>query len=406
MSDVPIQPAKESPDGAFNPRAMLLITAVGVLAFIAMLVLGAYAPDLRSGRNGGAHALSNAAIGFSGLVRLADATGRNPVIVRSQDQLRSEDLTVITPDHGWTDLSDILQRRGARATLLVLPKWETERDPWKTGWVFVDSLLPAADPARTLFPQTPLVIARKHGNGALLKTVRSGSPDFGFVAPPVLQTMSGDQLVPIVTDPGGRIVLASLKKQPQFYILADPDLINNHGVADERRARAALIMLDDLQSTGAKSIQFDVTTNGLGHSRSPLKLAFDPPFLAVTLTIFTAMLLAGWQALVRFGPVRRRQRAIAFGKAALVDNCAALVRKAGREARLGGRYVEVIRERAMTLFRLPPSLDSEALGARLEALNPERSFASAVARAQTARSRDELLGAAQSLNEWLQEVQR
>ena len=43
-----------------------------------MLVLGAYAPDLRSGHNGGAHALSNAATGFSGLVRLAEATGRNP----------------------------------------------------------------------------------------------------------------------------------------------------------------------------------------------------------------------------------------------------------------------------------------------------------------------------------------
>ena len=54
---------------------MLLITSIGVFAFIAMLVLGAYAPDLRSGRNGGAHALSNAASGFSGLVRLAEATG-------------------------------------------------------------------------------------------------------------------------------------------------------------------------------------------------------------------------------------------------------------------------------------------------------------------------------------------
>jgi hypothetical protein len=148
-----------------------------------------------------------------------------------------------------------------------------------------------------------------------------------------------------------------------------------------------------------------VTANGLGRSRSPLKLAFDPPFLAVTLTIFAAMLLAAWQALVRFGPVRRRERAIAFGKAALVDNSAALIRKAGREAHLGSRYVEVIRERAVSLFRLPPTLDGETLTARLEALSPRRSFAATAAAASNARTRDELLDAAQSLNHWLEEVQ-
>ena len=64
MSDVPMSAARGA-DSAFNARTMLLITAIGVLAFIAMLLLGAYAPDLRSGRNGGSHALSKAATGFS-----------------------------------------------------------------------------------------------------------------------------------------------------------------------------------------------------------------------------------------------------------------------------------------------------------------------------------------------------
>src|SRR5690242_8020908 len=131
MSDVPIRDSSDPGEGAFNPRSMLLIVCVGVLAFAAMLVLGAYAPDLRSGRNGGAHALSNAATGFSGLVRLAGATGRNPVVVRSEDQLKAEDLAVVTPDHGWVDLGRILQRRGPRATLVVLPKWDTAPDPMK-----------------------------------------------------------------------------------------------------------------------------------------------------------------------------------------------------------------------------------------------------------------------------------
>jgi hypothetical protein len=393
-------------DGAFNARTMLLITAIGALAFIAMLVLGAYAPDLRSGRNGGSHALSNGATGFSGIVKLAQETGRNPLIVRSDPDLQSEDLTVISPEHGWTDLSEVLGRRGARATLLVLPKWDAAPDKQRPGWVRVSGLLPAADPARTLYPATPFTIAREKTHGEPLRTLAAGAPaELQFLAPSVLQTVGSKDIEPLIVNARGAIVLGKLKRG-QFYILADPDLLNNHGMGDERQARAALALLDFLNSTGATAIRFDVTTNGLGRSRSPLKLAFDAPFLAVTLTIFAAMLLAGWQALVRFGPVRRPERAIAFGKAALVDNSAALIRKAGREAHLGGRYVDVIRDRAVALFRLPPSLDSQTLESRLEALNPRRSFAATAQAAEQARNREELLGAAQSLNYWLEEVQQ
>jgi hypothetical protein len=406
MSEIAIDKSAGG-EGAFNARTMLLITAIGTLAFIAMLVLGAYAPDLRSGKNGGAHALSNAAVGFTGLVRLADATGHKPVIVRVSADLDSENLAVITPDHGWTDLSDILQRRGSRATLIVLPKWRSAADAQRPGWVRIAGVLPAGDPARILYPSTTLGITREKTQSEPLRNVdpAAAPPDLRFFAPRIVQTMNGRDIVPLITTANGHIVLGKVAKQP-LYLLSDPDLINNHGLSDVRQAKAAVALLDYLNSTGSDSVLFDVTANGLGQSRSPLKLAFDPPFLAVTLTIFVAMLLAGWQALVRFGPVRRAERAIAFGKAALVDNSAALIRKAGREAHLGGRYVEVVRERAMALFRIPATLDAEALSARLEGLNPDKSFASATNAATQAHTRGELLSAAKSIHQWLREVQQ
>ena len=394
-----------SPETAFNPATMLLMTAIGILAFIAMLVLGAYAPDLRSGHNGGSHALSNAATGFSGLVQLADATGRHPTIVRAVSDLKNEDLAVITPDSGGDDLSNILATRGPRATLVVLPKWWAIPDKSHAGWVRVMGLAGSSDPEGVLAPDTKLMIARSKGHGEpLLDVGPAGAADVHFLAPAVLQTMTGKDLQPLITTPKGAVVLARVGTR-NLYVLSEPDLINNHGMGDERQAKAALALLDFLNSTDADGMLFDVTANGLGRSRSPLKLAFDPPFLAVTLTIFGAMLLAGWQALVRFGPIGRRERAIAFGKAALVDNSAALVRKAGREAHLGSRYVEVIRDRAAALFRLPPTLDGETLSARLEALNPGHSFAATAEAAGNARTRDELLEAARSLNHWIEEVQ-
>src|SRR6478672_8191448 len=122
MSDIAIG-GRRAADGAFRPATMFLVAAVGILAFVAMLVLGAYAPDMRSGHNGGAHALSNSATGYSGLVRLALATGRNPVIVRNEPMLATENLVVLTPESGAVNLSKPLEMRLTKPVLVVLPKW-------------------------------------------------------------------------------------------------------------------------------------------------------------------------------------------------------------------------------------------------------------------------------------------
>ena len=104
MSDIDIR-GERTEESGFRRGTILLIILVGIAAFIGTLVLAAYAPELRSGKNGGAHALSNAATGYSGLVRLADATGRNPQILRHDYLHDSEDLIVLTADNGATDLT-------------------------------------------------------------------------------------------------------------------------------------------------------------------------------------------------------------------------------------------------------------------------------------------------------------
>jgi hypothetical protein len=226
----------------------------------------------------------------------------------------------------------------------------------------------------------------------------------GLVAPPIAQTISGKNIVPLLVDRRGGIILGQIGTRP-LYILADPDLLNNYGMRDRAQAAAALQLLDALNSTGAEGILFDVTANGLGQVRSPLRLAFDPPFLAVTITLFAAMWLAGWQMLVRFGAPVPAPRALAFGKSALVDNGAALVRRAGRETRLGARYADVVRNRAAALFRLPSGIDADARDVLLDRLVGRQSFSTLAADAASARSRPELVAAAQSLHDWIKEIQ-
>jgi len=399
MSDLAIS-ARARSEGAFRPATIMLVVAIGIIAFAAMLVLGAYAPELRSGRNGGTHALSNAATGFSGIVQLARATGRNPRIQRSELLLDTEDLVVLTPESGMTEMGQVLARRSTKPTLVVLPKWNTVPDPSRAGWVRAQGLKPAWDPGRTLAPANLLKVRRHRSGGTRLTTVPGHAPpELRFIAPRPLQTASGPGLKPIVTDSAGRIVLAQFENRP-LYLLADPDLLSNRGMSDRGQAGAALAMLDFLNATGAKSIVFDVTLNGLGQARSPMRLMFDPPFLAATLAIAAALLLAGLQALSRFGPPRRPERAIAFGKAALIDNSAALVRQARREAGLGGRYAEMIRDKAVTVFAVPARLKGGAVTDYLDKLDGRPSFSALASAAAEARSREELLAAAQALHRW------
>lgn len=406
MSDVGVAPGKSGDaEGPFDVRTVAILITVGIVAFLAMVVLGAYAPDLRSGRNGGAHALSTAAVGFGGIVRLAEATGRNPRIVRNPKMLDTEDLVVLTPESGATDMTEVLAQRRVKPTLVVLPKWATTKDPRHSGWVNVAALLPPGEPQGVLAPQYPLVVTRYRSGGRPLKGLAWMPLSLHFAAPRAVQTITGPDVRPLLTDAAGHIVLAQIGTHP-FYVLADPDLLSNVGMRDASQARAALELLDWLNSTGAESIVFDVTLNGFGRSPSPLKLLFDPPFLAMTLAVAAAVLLAGIQATARFGAPRRRPRAIAFGKAALIDNAAALVRKAGRQGGLGPRYVEVVRDRAVGVFGVPAKMRDDALDRYLDALSGRARFTTLAEQARTARHPRDMLAAAQALHHWLWEKTR
>jgi hypothetical protein len=452
--------------GPFRTGAIALMLILGIGGFVGLVVMGAYAPDLRTGHNGGAHALSNAATGYSALVALAEATGRHPRIVRDSRQFDTEDLLVVTPESGTVDMNEVLETRTARPTLIVLPKWETGKDPEHDGWVTWSGLLPIWEPVNVLAPGMVFEMRRHRSGGAPL--VNAGLPaDMDFRAPRALQVVMGLQapkaqtdkrqpnggvrivqkrqdaadeageddrtanaqaadaanepvepvedaneesdvapappeLHPLITDGKGGMVLFQIGEQP-FFVLADPDLIANHGLRDVKQAGAVLRLLDWLNSNPPEAIAFDVSLNGFGRSRSPLKLLFEPPFLAMTLAIVVALILVGIQAFARFGPIAARSRAIAFGKAALVDNSAALIRKAGREGGMGARYAQLVRERAVTAQRISGRLRDGALDARLDQLRGRHRFTELVAAAQAADDRESVLAAARALHEWQEE---
>lgn len=403
MSDVVIGRAGPGQGGElFRLRTVIILVMVGVAAFAAMLIATAYAPGTAPKGDGAAHALSNSAVGYSGMIRLAQDAGYDTQVIRDDNLLDGRGLLVVTPQTADTPMGDIIARRAKLPTLVVLPKWRTLDDQAHSGWVNYLALLPASEPYGVLAPENKLTITRTRSGGAPL-TATGFLADSGITiaAPRPLQTMTGADLHPLLTDAQGRIVLGQIGDGP-FYVLADGDVLANKGMRDAANAAAALDLLDQL-NVSDEPISFDVTLVGLGRAPNPLRLAFDPPFLAMTLTLVAAMLLAGWQAFVRFGPPVRRERAIAFGKAALVDNSAMLIRKARRQARLGGRYVETIRERAVIAFGVPSRLRGEGVDAYLDKLSGRAKFSDLAQAAEAASDKASLVAAAQALHDWAKE---
>ncbi len=126
-------------------------------------------------------------------------------------------------------------------------------------------------------------------------------------------------------------------------VIAEPDLVNNYGMADRSRALLALSVVDAALEGYDMPINFDLTFNGYGQSDNLLTLAFRPPFLAATLCLLIAALVVGWRALKRFGPPIAASPAFAFGKRQLATNGAALIQRSKRFHLLGAPYAAIVR---------------------------------------------------------------
>jgi hypothetical protein len=374
------------------------LVVAGILTFIAFLLLSAYSDDFSSGSDGRPHAFSSSAVGFRGIVRLVEETGGDPLLVRTEADLENEALLVATvePQTSTEAIEALLERRGARTTLIVLPKWATVPDPERSTWV--RSLGPLgsapAPPGVTVSVAKPFAGHRMaHGSGLL--------DGIQVVVPAQAQTVTGPEVTPLLTTPDGAALLAQVG-DGALYVLADPDLMNNHGLHDAPTARSALRILERLNATDAGSVMFDVTLNGFGANRSILKLPFEPPYLPLTVALFVAALLAGLHGAFRFGPEAHEDRAIAFGKRALVENSAGLIQLARREHRTGGPYADIIRESAALAAGAPAGLRGSELDSYLDHLSPPDApkFTSLAERARSAADRSELLSAARALFQW------
>lgn len=392
-------PAVDAAQEPFNRRTLFWGIFASLLAAAGFFLLSTYAPDFRQPA-GGATPLSKGGSGYAGLVEwLKLANGQSPPMVRSEEDLSSGLasgfllIVTIAPNSDPAALERIIRLRSGKDTLFVLPKWVTMPSWEHEGWEMKIERLP--DTAVNDW----LGRIAKAKLGAGKTTMEQISVEGRMVATPDdLQWVADEH--PLIAAGNGKAVLTELDNEP-FYILTDPDLINNAALKDPQKAAAALDMIAMLEP-GKGAVMFDLTLHGIGQKYDLAKLLVEPPFLALTLSVLAAAALAFLHGLGRFGPPRTETRAIAFGKRALVDTTAMLLRRAGRLQELGDRYAVLMRARAGALLGAPQGLQGEALDHWLDSRDKDEAggFTARFKAANNSGTLAKMHAAAQELHDW------
>lgn len=411
----------------FSWRAVLAIVLIGSALFCALLWMIGTGTGMGSANDGQAHAGSKGLIGYAAMADYLERRGYAVRRVRNEGALAEPGLLVLTPP-ALADGKAIDKIVAARSyigpTLVISPKWlaipASGEGGVQPGWVRLGGT--RAPEWRGFLDEVTVALGSAGaGNGWKGMGLSGLLPDRGAVLSgqgndlaPLVVTSDGRVLAAFRNDGGSYPALENLAVTPMptriederrypLVIVFDPDLLNNYGMSRRESAELAerLVRASGVDAGGP--VLFDLTLDGLGRSENLLTLAFTPPFLAATLCLLLAALITGWRAFLRFGPPLAPDRAIAFGKRALVSNAAGLVRRSGRLHLLAGPYTDRARERLVQALALPRTLDpsqaAEAIDRAFASRHPNAEpFTAIVARLKAAHGPHDLLKAARDLH--------
>jgi hypothetical protein len=318
----------------FSPRTLFLLIGVGALAFAAMAGLMISSND-RAAHGGevAPSAESRSAIGYRAFVQLMQRL--DVPVARSVARNRRESLQIVLDPRGARDLKVLLASDSP--ILIVLPKWRGYAGPYGEHLVGVSPVETGTVRALARVVADDAEIVRPDGAGPWHDEAVHGAPTLAHP-----QLVRSHKLCPLVSS-GEDMLLARVCRQPSIFVLADPDLIANHGLwrgdnAVLAMSAIALVRRGDgpVVTPGAP-----VRSAAPRHTPSIWRLAFEPPFVLITVAALVAIAIAVWLAAMRFGPPTAEPPDRPPGVHTLIEVGARLLGARGGD-RLLRRYAELV----------------------------------------------------------------
>jgi hypothetical protein len=395
-----MKPAREL-EGGFSRRSAGWIIGIALGSLAAGVLLSVFGQGLAGRPDSGPNTFSRSAVGHHALVALLRGAGLGVVSRRHVREGRPgprRPLVLAEPaaegDAAARRLLSLSREAAGRRAplLLVLPKRFTEQDPEVPGWIGSAAL---RSPLEVEQVPGELGIAglgkvrierRRHGTVRECRArlgVKKGGKETVYqidLAGPAQLLTPAPGLDPVVVCDDGLLV-ARVSAAPVLFIVADPDLLENHGLGTADHAA----LVHDLLVRGlqAQGLIFDETIHGFARRAGLLAEALRFPLV---LAVLQSLVLAGvvvWAGMGRFGkplPVRGESRGESGGQSGegtetLIDNTAQLLSVAsgadGAAESLERYYRQTLRTVAAACF-LPPDLAEGELLLRLQGIGQSR----------------------------------
>ncbi len=360
----------ESRGAAFTRRGALVLASVVTASMAATMFLSVYGDALFTPRSAAADAWSRSALGHHAFLELVRRRGRVVVVSRARTAEKATTgapTALLEPRVGDVDprgegrLDEI--GSSARRLLVVLPKRAGSLDPKRPGWIAEEHLLPPEDVDRVLealdLEATVFRPARRAEAGAW-----EGSLPAPELRDP--QLVRSEALTPLLGTQDGILVGARETDAGRLLLVADPDLLETHGLGRGRNAELALAVLDRLG--GEPTLIVDETLHGWELEPSLVQELLRFPLVLATLQAVVTLALLAWAALIRFGRPVPPAPLLHAGKEFLVQNVADMLRAGGHAQEAARAYLRAAREEVLARFPPPGGAETpEAWLSRLEA---------------------------------------
>ena len=365
-----------SSEPIFSKRLLIGWIAGAVVVFaLSLHLLGGGAPS--GADSTGPSTFSRSAIGHAGIAEVLTRLGI-PVVksqYNSLEKLSPGSLLVIAepqPSRGSEEAIRTLLK--AKNILLVLPKWAGEPSERNVGWLRETRERYAGDAQWALRLVAPRgEVVRERGEVKWTTNALSLAPN---LAPPP-QLIAGSGLRPIIASERGMLVAEVADRDRRIWVLSDPDVISNHGLARQGNPVLAVALIQRLRDRAGEGregvVVFDETVHGyITKPISPFLLMFQFPFVVATAQGLIAFGLLLWATLARFGAPQSAPPALSAGRASLLQNMAKLIEFASHQQVMVARYVqETVRDVARQLHA-PRGLAGDALVTWLQRVGAAR----------------------------------
>lgn len=342
--------------GAFTRRTAALLAAAVVTSIVATMALSVFGPELADPPSYGSDAYSRSALGHRAFVELVREERRTVLLSRNRtaEKARGEAIAaVLEPALGKEDdrarahLRDI--GHAARRLLVVLPKRDGFPDTFRRGWVESVQYAPLEEAQRILDAlAVPATVFRPAASIGAWTTGALPAPEIDNP-----QVLRSDALTPLVGSAEGMLAGERVEGGVHLVLVADPDLLQTHGLSRGRNADLMLALVDRLDRPGGgRTLIVDETLHGHEVEPSLVKELLRFPLVLATLQAAAALALLRWAAAVRFGRPVPAPPLLRAGKDFLIENMAELLRAGGHAGEAARAYLRAAREEV--LARVPP----------------------------------------------------